>query len=132
MSSNVILWGEWLVWTVRILSAGSSVSGSIVVPLKVSVSEALQLLGSNIVVGVLSEWIGPSCTFSINLGSNIVVGSVWLVWGERFLVASSSVGGSIIMPLLVSVSQAFQFLRSNVIVEILPEWISPSSSFTLG
>ena len=123
MSSNVILWGEWLVWTVRILSAGSSVSGSIVVPLKVSVSEALQLLGSNIVVGVLSEWIGPSCTFSINLGSNIVVWSVWLVWGERFLVASSSVGGSIIMPFKVSICKTLEFLSSYIVVSVLSEWV---------
>jgi hypothetical protein len=53
-------------------------------PFKVPVSKALQFLGPDIVVGVLSEWITPSlcCSYLTereNLSSNIVIWHIWLV-----------------------------------------------------
>jgi hypothetical protein len=55
-----VLWLIWLVWSQVVFCAGTSIGSSIIMPLKVSICEALQLLGSNVVVSVLSEWIGPS------------------------------------------------------------------------
>ena len=55
-----MLWLIWLVWSQVVFSTGTSIGSSIIMPLKVSICEALQLLGSNVVVSVLSEWIGPS------------------------------------------------------------------------
>ena len=66
-------------------------------PFLVSISNAFKLLGSDIVVEVLTEWISPSLdlleVLSIVrlLSSNVVVWSVWLVWSEGLLVACSSV-----------------------------------------
>ena len=60
LGSDVVFWLIWLVWSQVVLSAGTSIGSSIIMPLKVSICEALQLLGSDVVISVLSEWIGPS------------------------------------------------------------------------
>lgn len=60
LSSDIIFWLIRLVWSQVVLRAGSCVGHGIVVPLVVSVSNTLQLLGSNVFIGVLSEWINPS------------------------------------------------------------------------
>lgn len=103
-----MLWLIWLIWAVGVLSAGSSVSGSIIVPLIVSVGKAFQLLRSNIVVGVFGEWVSPSISNLSKslwlLSSDIMHWSIWLIWGEGFQSASTSVGSSIIVPFSVSVS----------------------------
>ena len=102
-------------------------------PLIVSIGEALKFLGSDIVIEVLSEWVDPgSLSFSILLGSNIMLWLVWDVWGVGFQGACSGVSGTIVMPFSVSVSEAFKLLRSNIIVEISSEWISVISSFNLS
>jgi len=57
---------------------------------------------------------------------------VWLVWAIGFQDASSGVGSTIVMPFSVSISEAFKLLRSNVIVEILSEWVRVISSLNLS
>ena len=95
-------------------------------PFLVSVSKAFKLLSSNVVVGVLSEWIGPSVdllkTLSL-LSSDIMLWLIWLVWSKVVKSARTSVGSGIVVPLVVSVSNAFQFLGSDIIVSVFTKWI---------
>ena len=112
LDSDVMLWLKWLVWYKRFQGAGANVGTGIVVPFLVSVSEAFKLLGSDVVVGVLSEWISPSIDLlkTLNLlSSNIMLWLVWLIRSEGVKSARASVRGGIIMPLVVSVSNALQF-----------------------
>ena len=67
-------------------------------PLKVSVSKAFELLGSDIVVEILSEWVSPAIGgsnlteggvggVSGFLSSDVVFWSIWLVRTIRVLSA---------------------------------------------
>ena len=58
LSSDIVLGLIRLIWFQVVLGTGSSISCTIVVPLEVSVGQALELLLSNVFVSVLSKWIG--------------------------------------------------------------------------
>ena len=134
LGSDVVLDNVWNIWAVRVLCAGSDVSGSIVVPLKVPVGKAFKLLSSDVVVRVLTEWISPLSKSGRNLmvvcsrllSSDVILDDVWNTWGILLQGARSGVGGSIVFPFLVSISKALKLLGSNVVVEVLSEWVSPS------
>jgi len=97
------------------------------VPLSISISKTFEFMLSDIVVGVFSKWIGPSVDLlkTLNsLSSDVVLGLIWFIWGQVVLGTGSSVGSTIVVPLEVSVGQAFQLLLSNVFVSVLSEWVS--------
>ena len=96
-------------------------------PLSISISQTFQFMLSDIVVGFFSKWIGPSVDLlkTLNfLSSNIVFGLKRFIWGKVVLGTGSSVGSTIVVPLEVSVGQAFELLLSNVFVSVLSEGIS--------
>ena len=66
-----LFWLVWLVWLQVVLGAGTGVGSGIVVPFRVSVGEALQLLFSDVVVE------GLSCV-------GTVVWRWWWSWGFDF------------------------------------------------
>jgi hypothetical protein len=108
------------------------------VPFGVPIGEAFKLLGSNVVVEIMSEWVSPSVSGGnltesgvggVNfLSSDVVLWGVWNVWAVRVLSARSSVGSTIVMPLEVSIGEAFKLLCSNIVVGVLSERIGPSVS----
>ena len=108
-------------------------------PFSVSISDALKLLGSNVIIEILSEWVSPSIDGNLLeisdivrfLSSDVVIWSIWLVWGIRLLVASSSVGSSIVVPFSISIGNAFQLLSSNIVISVFTEWVNVSQSLNL-
>ena len=75
-------------------------------PLSISISKTFKFMLSNIVVGALIEWIGPSVDLlkTLNcLSSDVVLGLIWFIWGQVVLSTGSSVGTTIVVPLEVSV-----------------------------
>lgn len=63
---------------------------------------------------------------SVSLSSDVIFWLVWLIWSQIILGTGACVGYSIVMPLVVSVGDAFQLLSSDVIVCVLTEWVNPS------
>ena len=104
-------------------------------PFSVSVGEALKLMLSNIVIGLFSERISPSVHLHKTLDflcSNVMLWLIWLVWSQVVLSARASVGSCIVVPLVVSVGETFEFLSSNVVVRVLTEWIGIVSLLSEG
>lgn len=127
LGSDIVLWDIRFKWGQRLQFALTGVGSSIIMPLSISISEALELVLSNIVIGVLSKWISPSMHLHEALDflcSNVMLWLVWLVWGKVVLGARSSVSGGIKVPLIVSVGDALELLGSNIVVRVLSEWIS--------
>ena len=51
---------------------------------------------------------------------------IWLVWSERLQCAGAGVGGSVVVPFSVSISEAFKLVLSDIVISMLSKWISPS------